>query len=104
MRSLLILGACLLSTAAFADDVGQVTNGALSPPPPPSVPDVTLVVRAQEQAAWGQVSAVMDKCVADAVLRSQAPSCRDLAGFLDAWAAKVKAAKPAQPVQQETGK
>jgi hypothetical protein len=59
-------------------------------------PDVTLVVGAQEQAAWGQVSAVMDKCVADAVLRSQAPSCRDLAGFLDAWAAKVKAAKPAE--------
>lgn len=79
MRRFFVVGLLMVPLSAFAAEG-----------------DVTVTVTAQEQSIWGQVSGVMDRCVADAALRSQASACRDLAAFLDAWATKIKDAKPVE--------
>lgn len=84
MRSFLILGACLLSTAAFAEDT------APTPPPPP---DVTLTMTAQEQATWAQVGPILDTCIGAAAMRGDITNCKAVSQFLTAYAAKVAAAK-----------
>lgn len=83
MRKVLILSACLFSTATFAEDATPATP-----------PDVTLTMTAAEQQTWAQVGPVLDACIGAAVMRNDASSCAAVSKFLAAFAAKVAAAQP----------
>lgn len=62
----------------------------------------TVAITDQEAQAWAVVPAKMDECIGALVSRRDAGACQDLAGFLGAFSAKVKASPPpaAKPAEK----